>query len=355
MIGIVSPVDRSETSAAACTLADFICSQGEQVRFFCPYGMVDDRIHPIWSRLAERVHLRQLRNQAHHLRACIWFKPLRSWVKTLKSRTKNILVFSPVGLQPGDIRFYHENFDLITFTGSICRDFLTTHARFEVGVELPIFCNKISYVSWDGGLELRTKSMDSEYRPARYLFLCSSYSIDEYPTSVIQTIHWLLINEPACEVRLLALKSWNRQDRRLLSELKRDFSQFEIENHVGLMDQCRVFSEADWCVCPDLQSNYGIFILRSLACGTPVIAYRSEPVCDFVQHERNGLLIDGKGVTDSRSLSQCVEPNVSALRENLRYSRSSFLYKNITKSDFRRIKFFERMKSTWGRILDLGV
>jgi len=354
MIGIVTPINRSEVSAAAFTLADFLSSRGISVVILSPDQEIVEDSHPVWSRRVERARLSSFAKLSRRFEKIIWFNPQRQLVRKVKSGTENILVFRRTGFCNGDLRFYHRYFSKILYNCSLVRDFLLTQARFELGTELPNFCDKLHYVSWESGLENKLKQCQDSYIPSRYVFFCGKSSIDLYGVNVLQIIHWLLLNEDSCEVKLVAMKSWNKRDRKLIAELREEFNSFTAVDCSDIYDQCQVFSDADWCIFPDTKIDYGIFLLRALSCGTPVIAHRDGLVSEIVRHERNGLLVESLPYPGLNSLNHVVLMNVSGLKEIIRMSRSSFLYKKLVTGDFRIGRSFDQMNKNWSRVLDLG-
>lgn len=54
----------------------------------------------------------------------------------------------------------------------------------------------------------------------------------------------------------------------------------------------RLYSAADVVVVPSLQENFPNVVLESMACGTPVVAFRVGGIPDMVTHELDGFLAD---------------------------------------------------------------
>ncbi|KAL1916587.1 uncharacterized protein VTP21DRAFT_5778 [Calcarisporiella thermophila] len=53
-----------------------------------------------------------------------------------------------------------------------------------------------------------------------------------------------------------------------------------------------IFASADIFVFPSRTETFGQVVLEAMASGLPVVGVRAEGVCDLVQHERTGLLLD---------------------------------------------------------------
>jgi glycosyltransferase involved in cell wall biosynthesis len=56
-----------------------------------------------------------------------------------------------------------------------------------------------------------------------------------------------------------------------------------------------LYSAADLFVLPSLQDNLPNTVMESLACGTPVVCFRSGGVVDMVEHNHNGFIADNFG------------------------------------------------------------
>jgi glycosyltransferase involved in cell wall biosynthesis len=55
------------------------------------------------------------------------------------------------------------------------------------------------------------------------------------------------------------------------------------------------YSACDLFVCPSLQDNLPNTVIESLACGTPVLGYKTGGVSDMVQHGYNGGIVERVG------------------------------------------------------------
>jgi glycosyltransferase involved in cell wall biosynthesis len=63
----------------------------------------------------------------------------------------------------------------------------------------------------------------------------------------------------------------------------------------GQLDQPairRVFDDADVYLSPATLESFGIAALEARCAGLPVVAFAGTGVADFIEHERNGLLVD---------------------------------------------------------------
>lgn len=65
-----------------------------------------------------------------------------------------------------------------------------------------------------------------------------------------------------------------------------------------------LYNAADVCVVPSLSENLSNTIMESLACGTPVVAFRIGGNSDMIEHKQNGYLAKEK---DSKDLAKGIE------------------------------------------------
>ena len=80
------------------------------------------------------------------------------------------------------------------------------------------------------------------------------------------------------------------------------------------------YAAADAFLIPSLEDNLPYTVMESLACGTPVVAFKTGGIPDMVQHEHNGFLAEYKS---SESFCEGMEwiinyPVKEALRKNAR-------------------------------------
>lgn len=66
--------------------------------------------------------------------------------------------------------------------------------------------------------------------------------------------------------------------------------------HIGVLKDeltlALLYSAADLFVLPSLQDNLPNTVMESLACGTPVVCFRSGGVIDMVEHDQNGFIAE---------------------------------------------------------------
>lgn len=82
------------------------------------------------------------------------------------------------------------------------------------------------------------------------------------------------------------------------------------------------YSSADVFLAPSLEDNLPYTVMESLACGTPVVGFRTGGIPDMVQHQENGYLAEYRSPTDLASGIRWVfdHSDRGGLRSNARKS-----------------------------------
>ncbi|HYX49400.1 MAG TPA: glycosyltransferase family 1 protein, partial [Ktedonobacteraceae bacterium] len=62
------------------------------------------------------------------------------------------------------------------------------------------------------------------------------------------------------------------------------------------------YASADIFAFPSTSETFGQVVLEAMASGLPVVGVFSEGVCDLVQHERTGLLLDAQGLDEDEQV-----------------------------------------------------
>ncbi len=79
------------------------------------------------------------------------------------------------------------------------------------------------------------------------------------------------------------------------------------------------YSAADVFLAPSLEDNLPNTVMESLACGTPVVAFRTGGIPDMVQHQQNGYLAEYRSSADlARGISWVYMANRQVLSANSR-------------------------------------
>lgn len=77
-------------------------------------------------------------------------------------------------------------------------------------------------------------------------------------------------------------------------DLIRGFEGVDVEIRGGLSDAALAsdMKQCDLIALPSIAEGFGLVILEAMACGVPVLCTTSTGGADFIQHRRNGLLIE---------------------------------------------------------------
>ena len=62
------------------------------------------------------------------------------------------------------------------------------------------------------------------------------------------------------------------------------------------------YASADIFAFPSISETFGQVVLEAMACSLPVVGILSEGVCDLVQHEHTGLLLDIGGLSEDEQV-----------------------------------------------------
>ena len=105
------------------------------------------------------------------------------------------------------------------------------------------------------------------------------------------------------------------------NEIKTGMKVNYLGNVTGDLALSLVYSAADVFIAPSLQENFGLTILESIACGTPVVAFDVGGIPDMIDHKKNGYLArpcDSKDLADGISWVLSDEKQWKSLSENCR-------------------------------------
>lgn len=99
--------------------------------------------------------------------------------------------------------------------------------------------------------------------------------------------------------------------------------------HLGMLTSesaiVAAYNAADALVVPSLEDNLPNTVVESLACGTPVVGFKTGGIPELIDHQQNGYLAD---VGSAQELADglafvLTHPNPDVLRQNARQSAES--------------------------------
>lgn len=96
--------------------------------------------------------------------------------------------------------------------------------------------------------------------------------------------------------------------------------------HLGLLtteeDIVAAYNAADAMVVPSLEDNLPNTVIEAMACGTPVVGFRTGGIPEMIDHQQNGYLADVGSVQQLADGLAFIltHPNPEALRQNARQS-----------------------------------
>ena len=120
---------------------------------------------------------------------------------------------------------------------------------------------------------------------------------------------------------------------------------FKVHN-LGVLSEvekiAEAYSAADLFAIPSLEDNLPNTIIESLACGTPVLAFKSGGIPEMIEHKENGYIADYKSVEDLKTGIDFIvnHPNIEILSQNaLKKAQQAYSEEGVAK------KYIEVYKS----------
>ena len=91
---------------------------------------------------------------------------------------------------------------------------------------------------------------------------------------------------------------------RLLKEVQQDLADLPVTFTGYLKGEqlASAYASADIFAFPSTSETFGQVVLEAMACGLPVVGVLSEGVCDLVQNEHTGLLLDMQGLSEEEQV-----------------------------------------------------
>jgi glycosyltransferase involved in cell wall biosynthesis len=286
-LGIFTPYRRSEITAAALRLADLALTVPFDVKILAS-GAIERGIHPYWD---TRVVTTRKQNVYKWARGCshlVWFEyhlGHHDKTRVVTDKAKQWYVACWHHIQ-------REEYQQTWLYDRIIAP--SPHAYAQV---TSLICEDdpsiASWCMWDSGLDPVERLPAPHVRGRVRLYVpIDGDAIDLSGMVVLQTLWLLLDNHPNLDVTLDSGKSWPKELKTIIKELKERYgTRFNPVQQTSLIWQPSYLHEHDWTWVPSLRANFGQAAWRALSCGTPVITYDIAPFSEFVQDGRNGKLL----------------------------------------------------------------
>jgi hypothetical protein len=331
VICVVTPYDRNEVTAAALRLADWVVSDGNDVRLVTA-GKREDGIHPAWDQKVERWPPAALDGVTH----VVYFHPDPVYLRLLRCLAKKARHVLVPGRRCGPA-------DLAAYDAAVCPSLACYKALGEA--DNAVWCR------WDAGLApVRREGTVGDGRLSA-CFWCDHTSIDRHGPLVVHLVGEAMDANPKLDVTVLSAKSWADRSQAGWSALAKAYPGRLARRGAGVSwPLAREFRGHDWVVLPAPRAAFGLFATLALTCGTPVVANDVAPTAEIVSHGVNGLLVPGRPDGDCRS---AVTPDASAWKSALASALgSNELLHEVQTEDWPLHNVSDRFAATWAAVLD---
>ncbi len=286
LIGIYTPYNRGEITAAALQIADLALTLGLDVNLISPTP-IERGIHAYWDKHVVQARDKSVYYWATHCRYIVWFDPNEKHLQQARLVAK-----APQTLIPMWHRLRKESSYQLTLydrvvapTRQICRQ-----------IDDQLFQNEAQEVAccpWYAGTIEVKRTGPVKPGTTRIYVPLDSQAIDEVGNFTLSCVDQTLENHPKVEFTLDFEKSWPRKVRQQLKSLQARWAgRLTMSYRTSLLEQPSQFHQHDWTFLPSIRSNLAMTALNSLCCGTPVIGYDVSPISEVIQDEKNGLLVE---------------------------------------------------------------
>ena len=263
MIVIFVHYCRGETTSAAIRLADLAKASGASVRFVST-RRIERPVHPYWDN-----HVRIFRTgELLHCRQAVWFD-YDAGLQQLLPPAQHFWVPSWRRCRVPALP------DPNLFRRIVC---CCRQAREAFLAHWPGQESRIVYCPWDAGVDpVRRHGSVSPGRIKVYIpmgrtsvYWTSLFMLGVLEESLNSCGHLTFTVDSQC--------LWDKESRRALRQLVKKWPErLNLKTRSTSTEQLQSFHEHDWTFVPNIQPSFGLAMLRSLACSTPVLAYDIPP------------------------------------------------------------------------------
>lgn len=348
MIVILTPYTHNEVTYAAIRLANLILAGGGEVRLVSPTG-IENGVHGYWDR-----HVRSGRGSgiyfaSSHAQTFVHFQPnaaLKEMTELVSPEAQHVLVPQWHQLREHDSNVV-ATYDDIVCASKTCKENIQ-NIVFQVAKSDSL----LAWTPWTAGIP--TVSRDGLVREggcASVLFMVNHTTCSDI---LLQTISALLQELRGLTVSLVYTRSWRGEHRKLLRQLLSSyadrFRSVKLQGHDMLNKELHAH---DWTVLTWTKADFGITAARSLACGSPVIAYDVPPFNELICNGRNGFLIpcESKSTTyQAQTAIPTVDATLATLIPAFRDNKMLF---TMQSQDWNLRGMESAFNSFWARLLGL--
>ncbi len=277
MINLLTPYGRTETTAAALRLADFVVSTGEEVRVVA-CGQREARVHPAWdARVLSGARPTAVCKAACGARAVVHFQANHRWFgravvgNAAAKRTRQILVANRRGIAAAHADLL-PRYDLVVCPSRDC--FL--HVKALAAPDGSPAGDRFEVCRWGAGVAAVRRT--GELMPGRVLacVVCDAAAVAAAPRLVALVEHYLEAH-PTLDLSVVSLKSWPDRAQSYLSGLRAAHrGRLRLCRPAGPCDLVKEFHAHDWVLFPGGRADFGFYAVLAAACGavavTPVAA-----------------------------------------------------------------------------------
>lgn len=286
-LGIFTPYNRGETTAAALSLADLALANSYSVSLLAP-GTVESGIHPYWDNKVLTVRNKSPYKWARGCSQLIWLQPdagLKRKVNLVSPNARHWYVPSWHSLRYEDYQLVQQFDRIAAPSRSVYQE--TTEREVVNSIHA-------AWCVWDSGLKPVKRPLDDLQNEYRKLYVpVDAFTSDNDSGIFLDVVEELVVRVPRLSILLDCSKSWNRFSRDRLRHIAegKGGERLQIRYQASLLQQAASYHESGWTWIPSRQSNFAMAALRSLSCGTPVICYDIPPFNEVVKENYNGKLI----------------------------------------------------------------
>lgn len=288
-LGIFTPYFLGEITTAAIRLAQLARQLGFDVRLLAE-DLATNRVHPVWD---SEVRSEPRNSYLAWAKGCshfVWFSPSKRLQQAVRDVSPKARHWSILCWQRLTSREFHWLWDSEKIVAT------SRHAYYAardhaVSLGLPTDEQRLTYCLWDSGLPLVVKNGVTEPEMMRFYIPLDGAVMQDLGAEITRLLSSVLSEAPWVKLTLDCSCSPAKDLRRDLTKLQSSFPhRVQLLNRTSLVGQARQFFIHDWTVSLSLRYDTTSLAMRSLACGSPVLAYDVPPVSEVVRNEQHGLL-----------------------------------------------------------------